>query len=107
MTNAYKYTPQGGRISIGLSIRQDKAVVAVKDTGYGIPLSEQKLIFTKFYRASNITRLDTTGTGIGLYLVKRLAEYLGGEITFKSSEKTGTVFWFSLPLPMKRQSKRS
>lgn len=97
LTNAIKYTPEGGRVELKLSNRADNAVFCVSDTGIGIPLFAQEHIFTKFYRAQNVIKRETTGTGLGLYLVKGLAEALGGKVWFSSEEDVGSKFYFSLP----------
>lgn len=96
-TNAIKYTPEKGGVSIEVRPRNADVVIAVSDTGWGIPKYAQEQIFTKFFRAANIVKRETTGTGLGLYLVKGLVELLGGTITFTSSEGEGTTFLFSLP----------
>jgi len=101
LSNAIKYTPDGGTVTVRLRQGSHSAIITVADSGYGIPESEQERIFTKFYRATNILRRDTTGTGLGLYLVKNIAERLGGDLTFKSAENKGTTFTFSLPLALK------
>jgi two-component system sensor histidine kinase VicK len=69
----------------------------VTDTGMGIPKAAQPQIFTKFYRASNVVRQETTGTGLGLYLVKGLIDALGGKIWFESTENHGSTFYVRLP----------
>lgn len=98
LTNAIKYTPDDGTITVQIKHDGRQLLVAVSDTGYGIPLADQAHIFTKFYRASNILKRDTTGTGLGLYLTKNIAERLGGELWFTSHENQGTTFYLSLPM---------
>jgi PAS domain S-box-containing protein len=97
ISNAIKYTPDGGKVTLSVLPRKDQIVVEVKDTGWGIPKYSQEQIFSKFFRAQNIVQRETTGTGLGLYLVKGLLEALGGEIWFSSDEGKGTKFSFSLP----------
>jgi PAS domain S-box-containing protein len=97
MTNAVKYTPDGGEVALKLANRADSVVFSVIDTGIGIPAYSQEHIFTKFFRAQNVVKRETTGTGLGLYLVKGLAEALGGKVWFTSQENVGSKFYFSLP----------
>lgn len=99
ISNAIKYTPEGGTVSVELRANKTTVTTTVRDTGYGIPQASQKYIFTKFFRAENITTQDVSGTGLGLYLTKTLADAMGGELWFKSHENTGSAFTFSLPLP--------
>lgn len=96
-SNAIKYTSDGGSVTMKLTERKNDVVLAVQDTGLGIPKNAQSQIFTKFFRAPNVVKLETSGTGLGLYLVKGLAEQLGGNVWFKSEEHKGSTFYFSLP----------
>jgi signal transduction histidine kinase len=97
VSNAIKYTPDKGTVSIKLRSRRDNVVVEVADSGWGIPKFSQDQIFSKFFRAQNVVKRETTGTGLGLYLVKGLVDALGGRIWFTSEEGKGTSFFFSLP----------
>jgi two-component system phosphate regulon sensor histidine kinase PhoR len=98
ISNAIKYTPPKGTVTIGASVAGKKLVVRVTDNGYGIPGSEQSMVFTRFFRGSNVVMRETAGTGLGLYLVKLIAQTLGGRVWFDSEEDKGTSFWFSVPL---------
>lgn len=97
LSNAIKYTPEDGTVQFTLTETPKEIRWAVSDSGYGIPAKAQKNIFLKFFRAENITDKDVSGTGLGLYLIKNLAESLGGELWFKSKENVGSTFYFTLP----------
>jgi PAS domain S-box-containing protein len=97
VSNAIKYTPDNGSVTILVRARAHDIQVSVIDTGWGIPKYAQDQIFSKFFRAHNIVKRETTGTGLGLYLVKGLIDRLGGKIWFTSEEGNGTTFCFSLP----------
>ena len=96
LTNASKYTAEGGQIALELSIEKDDLLVKVTDNGIGIPNAEKHRIFEKFFRAENTSRVG--GTGLGLYISKEIVETSGGRLWFESEEDKGTTFCFTLPL---------
>ena len=97
VSNAIKYTPDAGSVTVIVKPRAHDIIVSVVDTGWGIPKYAQDQIFSKFFRAHNIVKRETTGTGLGLYLVRGLLDRLGGKIWFESEEGKGTTFSFALP----------
>lgn len=97
LSNALKYTPPGGQVSISVSATSKNFIFIIEDTGYGIPRREQSRVFSKFFRGENIMDKETSGTGLGLYLVKQLVESLGGTVSFKSVENKGSRFRFTIP----------
>lgn len=105
LTNAIKYSPFDTTISIFVGKENDKLVSKVSDAGFGIPVQDQSKIFKKFYRAENVTKRETDGTGLGLYLAKEILDITGGEIGFTSVENKGTTFWFRLPLSGMQEKK--
>lgn len=97
VSNAIKYTPEKGSVTVTIHPRRADILVEVADSGWGIPKFAQDQIFSKFFRAQNIVKRETTGTGLGLYLVKGLLDALGGKIWFESEEDHATTFFFTLP----------
>lgn len=97
ITNANKYTQEKGTINIKLGNEKDTMVFEIKDNGYGIPETDKKNIFKKFYRAQNIIKNETEGTGLGLYLIKIIVEASNGTIEFDSKENKGTTFTIKIP----------
>jgi PAS domain S-box-containing protein len=98
LTNAYKYTPEGGHVTVTVKREGDHVISQVADTGYGVPEAEQEKMFKKFFRGTNVTKVETDGTGLGMYMTKAIVESSGGKIWFHSEEDHGTSFWFTLPL---------
>ncbi len=96
-SNAIKYTPAAGKVTLHLKHHGRETHIIVEDSGLGIPQRQQDKIFTKLFRADNVKTHDTEGTGLGLYLVKSIVDYSGGKIWFKSKENKGTTFYVSMP----------
>jgi len=97
ISNAVKYNPDQGKVDITLSNHGGKSAIIVTDTGYGIPPEQQKMIFTKMFRADNVRKKSVDGNGLGLYLVKSIVDMLGGSIGFTSELNKGTTFTVLLP----------
>jgi signal transduction histidine kinase len=98
LDNAIRYTKGEGKVKIRIMKEKKFIHFEIEDNGVGIPKEDQKFIFQKFFRASNVLRYKTQGTGLGLYISKAIIERSGGKIGFKSQEGVGTTFWFKLPI---------
>jgi heavy metal sensor kinase len=98
LENAIKYTPAGGRISVSAEEKNGMAVVAIKDTGIGIPAEHLPYIFERFYRADKARSRAEGGAGLGLAIAKQIAVMNGGDIGVESEVGKGTTFYVSLPV---------
>jgi signal transduction histidine kinase len=98
LTNAIKFTPDGGRVTVSTRRADDCVRIEVADTGIGIPLEDQAKIFDRFFRSSSAAHLAVPGTGLGLAITKMIIEGHGGEIDVTSIPGEGTRFILTLPL---------
>ena len=98
VNNAIFYTPKGGTVDVHLSLGPEVMEFKVIDTGIGVPEDAKDKLFTKFFRADNAREQSPNGTGIGLYLVKRVVADQKGSIIFSSQSGKGSTFGFTLPL---------
>jgi two-component system sensor histidine kinase BaeS len=97
LSNAIKFTPAGGRVTVRARGRGDKVRISVADTGIGIPFAEQKRIFQEFTQVERGRSRGRDGAGMGLALCHRLVELMGGRTTVRSRPGQGSVFTITLP----------
>jgi PAS domain S-box-containing protein len=98
ISNAVKFTGDGGRVEVGVHAADDQAMITVADTGVGIPGADLERIFERFYRTAAATRQVIPGTGLGLAIAKGIVEAHNGSITVDSTEGQGSTFTVQLPL---------
>jgi PAS domain S-box-containing protein len=98
VSNAVKFSDSGSVVRVHLRRSQHLAVLAVSDTGIGIPLEEQPNLFQRFFRTTIATEKAIQGTGLGLNIVRSIAEAHDGAIDFESTPGVGTTFWFRIPV---------
>jgi signal transduction histidine kinase len=98
ISNAIKFTPRGGSVTVSLSRSQKDAIITVRDTGMGIPASELDQLFSRFFRATTATRNAVPGVGLGLTITKAIVTAHHGEMGVSSEEGVGTEFSVTLPL---------
>jgi PAS domain S-box-containing protein len=96
--NALRYSPRGGKVTVGARRNADRVEVRIVDEGMGIPAAEREWIFRKFYRAESAARDGAAGTGLGLFIAKELVNAMGGRIWVDSTEGEGSSFAFELPV---------
>jgi signal transduction histidine kinase len=96
--NSIKYTAPGGKVSITAAVAGESFTITVADSGIGIPPDQLGRIFSKFFRADNALRFQTSGSGLGLYVVKNVLESHGGSVSLQSQERKGTVVTLTFPI---------
>ena len=98
--NALKYTNKGGKVNVLLEYNKKKKeiVFSIKDTGIGIAKDQQDRIYTRFFRGGNALKIETEGSGLGLYIAKNIVDAHHGKVWFESEEGKGSTFSFSLPI---------
>lgn len=123
LSNSVKYTREGGTIRVDIKKTETNVLIKIADTGCGIPREQQPRVFTKLFRADNVKKIESIGTGLGLYIVKAIIQKSGGKIWFESpsldlllsegqkdsdlpinKKNMGTTFFITIPLKgMKRK----
>ena len=98
LSNAIKYTPEYGKIQVVIEVDKQYLHVKIKDQGVGVPAEDQPKLFSKFFRAANVVKLETEGSGLGLFMVKNIIEKHKGQVSLKSEEGKGTEVDFTLPI---------
>jgi signal transduction histidine kinase len=102
LSNANKYTPEGGKIKIQTAVESGSVRITVRDSGIGMTEQDQARLFTQFFRGESAAVRDQPGWGLGLHVTKRLVEVLGGTIGVESQPGAGSTFWFTQPLETTR-----
>jgi signal transduction histidine kinase len=95
--NALKYSPPDTRITVRIDTRQDGVVAAVVDEGHGIPADAREQVFERFYQVDSSATRSVGGTGLGLYICRKMAEQLGARIWLESSGRRGSTFCLFVP----------
>ncbi len=108
ISNSIRYTDPGKTIIVDGEVQDDKVIIRVKDEGIGISRDDQKKLFKKFFRSKEASKRSTNGSGLGLYIVRKILDVCDGTITCESEEGKGTLFTVTLPLhgPVGKKSEK-
>jgi signal transduction histidine kinase len=104
LSNAMRYTPQGGSVNVSLGVQNDQAICMVSDTGPGMTMEQAENVFHRFWRADESRARHSGGSGLGLAISKRLVEAHDGRLWVKSVKGEGSTFGFDLPLDSSPQN---
>lgn len=104
ISNAVKYTPENGKITVSMNKKDTGILFGVADTGPGIPPEIQDKVFTKLYKAHELLKTESESSGLGLYIAKLFIEELGGKIWLETKKDRGTTFYIYLPLEAKKDN---
>jgi len=102
--NAIKYSEPGDKVNVKTEVRQNRLVFIVSDNGIGIPPLDQPRVFEKFYRGAQTGSKRLRGTGLGLTIVKSIADRHGGEVWLNSQLGKGSTFYLAIPIQGSRKS---
>ncbi|MGE7219127.1 cell wall metabolism sensor histidine kinase WalK [Priestia koreensis] len=103
ISNAIKYSPEGGTITFSLKLKDETVILSVQDEGVGIPKKNISKIFDRFYRVDKARSRQLGGTGLGLAIAKEIVQAHGGRIWAKSKDGQGTIIFFTLPVESERE----
>lgn len=103
ISNAIKFTPEGGRVTLSANVNDGELTFGVEDTGVGIALDEQESVFDKFRQSANPLTREQGGTGLGLSIVRELAKLLGGDVSLKSELGRGSTFAVKVTAELKQE----
>lgn len=98
LSNAVKYSQEKGKVALDITKDEKNIKIAISDNGMGIPQKQHRYIFNKLFRADNARAEDSSGTGLGLYIVKSILDQSGGKVWFESVQGKGTTFYVEIPL---------
>jgi len=96
--NSLRYNSKGGKINILARKNEENIEIQIKDNGLGIPDKEKDKIGSRFFRGEKAIKVETEGSGLGIFIAKNIIESHGGKVWFDSKEGKGSVFYFTLPV---------
>jgi len=104
MSNANKYTPEDGEITIRAAEDDGQIHLSIQDSGIGLSIEDQARLFSQFFRSEEPEVREQAGWGLGLYVTRRLLDLMGGSIGMRSELGVGSTFWITLPTSMEKNA---